>query len=61
MAILKPKDDFKVLTFHPVVKETIVSNLLETGRQHMHQVAPDEFRMSKGDLTFWFSRFFASG
>lgn len=46
---LQRKDQFQVFCFGPVVQEPIIPNLPETGREHMHQVATDEFRVFKGN------------
>lgn len=43
---LELENQFQVLHFHTVVQETIVADLLETGRQHMHEITADEFRMA---------------
>ena len=61
LAPLKPEDQLQVPGFHPVIKEAIVADLLETGREHMHQETPDKLFMAEGDLTFWFSRLFPPG
>lgn len=39
------KDNPEVFPLLAVIQETIVTDLLEAGRQHMHQVAPDELRV----------------
>ena len=46
---LKGKDQFQVLSFTPVIQEAIVADLLETGREHMHQIAADELCIFQGD------------
>ena len=53
---LDGKNQFQVLCLVPVVQETIVSDLLETGRQHVHQVAPDKLGVRKRDGPTWFAR-----
>ena len=46
---LQCKDQFQVFCFGPVVQEPIIPDLLKTGREHMHEVAADEFGVIKGD------------
>ena len=50
---LKFKYQFQVSGFIPVIQKTIVSDLLETGWQHMHQVTPDEFHIRQSDRPVW--------
>lgn len=45
LPILELKDNPEVFPLLAVIQETIVTDLLEAGRQHMHQVAPDELRV----------------
>ena len=49
---LEPENQFQVCGLHPVVEETIVTDLLEAGREHMHKEAADELRAGDGDLPF---------
>ena len=44
--------------FHPVVQKTIIAYFLKAGRQHMHQVTADKFRVFQGDPAFWFTGLF---
>ena len=46
---LQGKDQFQVFCFVPVVEESIIPDFLKTGREHMHQVAPDKFCNSQGN------------
>lgn len=34
---------------------------MKSGRQHMHQITADKFRMFQCDLPLWFTRFFCTG
>lgn len=47
---LQSKNEFQIFSLHPVVQETIITDLLKTGRKHMHQVSPNEFCMLQSDL-----------
>lgn len=58
---LQSKNEFQVFSFHPVVQETIITDLLETGRKHMHQVSPNEFCMSQSDLAPGLAGLFSPG
>ena len=58
LAALDPEDYFQVPGFHPVIKETIVPDLLETGGEYVHQEPADKFFMANGDLPFWVPGFF---
>ena len=58
---LQGKNEFQVFSFHPVVQETIITDLLETGRKHMHQVSPNEFCMSQSDLAPGLAGLFSPG
>lgn len=49
LVTLEGKDQFQVFCFSPIVQEPIIPDLLETGREHMHKVAADKFRVIKGD------------
>ena len=42
---LKLADYFQVLRFHAVIQKTIVTDLLETCRQYVHQITADKLRM----------------
>ena len=56
LAALKLENKPEIACFHAVIEKTIVADFLETGRKYMHQVAPDEFGVLQGDLTFWSAR-----
>ena len=58
---LEFKYPFQVSGLISVIQKSIVPDLLETGWQHMHQVAPDKFCMLQSDLTFGFTGLFSSG
>ena len=58
LAALDPEDYFQVPGFHPVIKETIVPDLLETGGEHVHQEPADKFFVADGDLPFWVTGLF---
>lgn len=47
---LKGRYQFQVSGFHPVVKKTVVPDLLKSGWKHMHQEAADEFFIADSDL-----------
>ena len=57
----RAKMSFRFFLFHPVIQETVITDLLETGWKHMHQEPPDEFCMLQGDLTFRLAGLFAPG
>ena len=46
---LKPEDQFEVSAFHAVAEETVVADLLESGRQDVHQETPDELFIRERD------------
>ncbi len=46
---LKGKNEFQVFAFPTVVQKPIVPDLLETGREHMHQITADEFGVFQGN------------
>lgn len=58
---LERKDQFQVSGLIAVIQEAVVTNLLEPGRQYMHQVTPDEFCMLQSNLTSGFTGLFPSG
>jgi len=60
-ASLDGKNQFQVLGLVPVVQESIVSDFLETGRQDVRQVTPDEFGVLKRDAPAWLARPFSPG
>ena len=35
------KNEFQIFSLHPVVQKTIITDLLETGWKHVHQVSAD--------------------
>ena len=45
---LESKNQFQVLAFAPVIQEAVVTDLSETGREHVHQIAPDKLRIFQG-------------
>jgi len=49
---LQLEDELQVLRSHPVVKETIISDLLESGREYMHQKTSDKFFVFQRYLSF---------
>ena len=57
LAALDPEDYFQVPGFHPVIEKSIIADLLETGREHMHQEASDKLSMAESDLPFWIPGF----
>ena len=46
---LKGKDQFQVFAFSTVIQKAIIPDLLKTGREHMHQITADEFRVIQSD------------
>ncbi len=58
---LNGKYQFQVFAFSTVVQEPIITDFLETGREHMHQVTADEFRIVQSDGTFWVAGLFPTG
>ena len=40
---LKCKDQFQILRFHTVIEKTVITYLLETGREYMHKEPAYEF------------------
>ena len=54
-------DYFQVTGFHTVIQKSIVTDLLETCRQHVQEVTADKFCMLQSNLTFWVSRLYPSG
>ena len=56
LASLECKDQLQVLGLVSVVQEPIVTDFLETGRQHVHQVTPDELGVCKRDEAAWLAR-----
>lgn len=49
---LEPEDHLQVCGLHPVVEETVVTDLLETGREHVHEETAYELHAGDGDLPF---------
>lgn len=49
------------ICFHAVIQETKVADLVEIKGKHIHQIAPDEFRIIQGDLAFRVTGIFPSG
>ena len=58
---LERKDQFQVSGLIAVIQEAVVTNLLEPGRQYMHQVTPDEFHIRQSDRPAWSAGSPASG
>lgn len=54
---LKPENQFQVSGFHPVIQESIITDLLKTGGEHMHEETADKLCMTECDLPFRISRF----
>ena len=46
---------------HPVVQEIVITYLLESAGEHMHQVTPDKFCPGKSSLTSGISRLYPPG
>lgn len=61
LPVLKLKNDFEILCFHPVIQKAVIAYFLKTTGEYMHQITPDEFRVVQGNLTFWLPRLFPSG
>lgn len=61
LTILEFKDDLEIFVFHPVIQESIITYFLKTGRQHMHKVTADKFRMFQCNLPFWPAWFSGTG
>ncbi len=58
---LEGKYQFQVFAFSTVVQEPIITDFLETGGKHMHQITADEFRVIQSDGAPWIARLFSSG
>ena len=58
---LQSKNEFQIFSLHPVVQETIITDLLKTGRKDMHQVSPNEFCMLQSDLASGSAGLFSPG
>ena len=58
---LKGKYPLQVFAFSPVIQEPKVSNLLETGREHMQQITADELCVLQGDGPAWPTRLLPPG
>ena len=58
---LQSKNEFQIFSLHPVVQETIITDLLKTGWKHMHQVSPNEFCMLQSDLAPGLAGLFSPG
>lgn len=58
---LKGKNEFQVFAFPTVVQEPIIPDLLETGREHMHQIPADEFGVFQGNAPVRLTWLFPSG
>ena len=49
LVALEFKYQFQVSGLIPVIQKAIIAYFLKTGRQHMHQIAVDEFRIIQSD------------
>jgi hypothetical protein len=58
---LKGKYQLQVFAFPPVIQKPIVSDLLETGGEHMHQITADEFCIFQRDSPGWLTRLLPPG
>lgn len=58
---LKCKYQFQVFGFHPVIEESVITDLLETGWKYMHQVTADEFGIFQGNYPAGPAGLFPSG
>lgn len=58
---LKGKYQFQISAFVSVVQKPIIPDLLKSGREYMHQIPADEFRVIQSDLPSWLAGFPASG
>lgn len=58
---LQAEDELQISCLHPVAQETVITDLLKTGREHMHKIAAYEFLIGKADGTPWLSGSPASG
>ena len=61
LAVLQPEDQPEVSGLPAVIEETVVTDLLEPGREHMHQVSAYELCVFQGNGPSWISRLFRSG
>lgn len=52
LAPLEPEDQFQISGLHPVIEESIIADLLETGGEHMQQETPDKLFVAESDLPF---------
>ncbi len=59
--LLKCKYQFQVFAFAPVIQETVIPDPLETGRQNMHQIPPDELGIIQGNCPARSTGLFPSG
>lgn len=57
---LECKDQFQVLGLIPVIQETIVPDLLKTGRKYMCQITADKFRILERDVPTRLTGFLSS-
>lgn len=58
---LKGKYQLQIFAFSPVIQEPIVSDFLETGGEHMHQITADELCILQSDGPAWLTRFSPPG
>ena len=52
---LNAEDDLQIFRLHTIVQESVVTDPVETGWQHMHEISPDKFRILQSDHTTGFS------
>ena len=57
MSSLDPEDQFQIAGLYPVIEESIIADLLETGGEHMHQEPPDKLSIAESDLPLWIPGF----
>ncbi len=61
LAPLEPEDQFQISGLHPVIEESIIADLLETGGEHMQQETPDKLFVAESDLPFRITGFPSPG
>lgn len=57
---LQLEDQLQVFGFHPVIEKTIITDLLKTFREHVHQKTTDKLFVVQSDFPAWFTGFFPS-
>lgn len=58
---LQRENEFQVFTFSTIVQESVVTDFLKTGWEHMHQITPDKFCIFQSDRPTGIPRLFSSG